>query len=225
MGSSNDFLKPYGRKLAGLHVRLDVPTCLMSDVARVVFKQENGPTIQRLFIVNSGLGVTAAANYRFNNAGFVLKILKRYWTDGAILWVALRSILASSNLPVHLIRDNAELDVVLSNLAVLKNPHVSGNFKYDQRIEPDDGLLGLNYCEKMNALELVHTLFDLSKGVFSGYPQRVSLTAKRIEIRPEQYTPFEMDGEVLLAKDICIDVLPGAIHLLGHGYSSPLNNA
>lgn len=225
LGSSNDFLKPYGRKLAGLHVRLDAQTSRMSDVAHVVFKQETGPIIQRIFIVNSGLGVTAAANYRFNNAGFVLKILKRYWTDGAIFWVALRSILASSNLPVHLIRDNAELDVVLSNIAVLKNPHVSGNFKYDQKIEPDDGLLGLNYCENMNTLELIHTLSDLSRDIFSGRPKRVSLTAKRIEIYTEHYTPLEMDGEVFLAKDICFSVLPAVIHVLGHGYSSPLNTA
>jgi diacylglycerol kinase (ATP) len=224
LGSSNDFLKPFGKKIAGLPLRLDWQNRCRADVGRVIFKDEDGHTVQRFFIVNSGLGVTAAANYRFNHPDFLLKILKRHWTGGAIFWVALRSILSWRNLPAQLVWEDTAAAVQLSNLAVLKNPYVSGEFKYDQKIEPDDRLLGVNYCSNMGTVELLQTLADLSKGLFSGKPKRFSFTTRQIEIHTDRCTPLEMDGEVYLGKDICFSVMPQAIHLLGHGFSLPLNS-
>jgi diacylglycerol kinase family enzyme len=220
LGSSNDFIKPVGQKLAGLPVRMDWQTARPADVGQVVFEDENDVSRQVFFIVNASLGVTATANYYFNHPDFLLKKLKQYRTGGAIIWAALRTILRWKNLPAHLVFNGVEEDVALSNLAVLKNPHVSGDFRYDQPIRQDDGWLGLNYCTGMSRFELVKTLADLLNGRFSGKPGRHSVFIKNLQIQTTAPVPLETDGEVCLAKNIRFSVLPQAIHLLGHGIPS-----
>ncbi len=221
LGSSNDFMKPVGGKIAELPVRMDWQNAQPADVGEVVFENESGKTERLFFIANASLGVTAAANYYFNHPDFLLKILKQRWTGGAIIWAALRTILSWKNIPTRLIFNGLEKELALSNLAVLKNPHVSGDFKYDQPIQQDDGWLGLNYCASMNRFELLKTLADLSKGRFSGQPKRCSEFVKNLEIETQVPAPLETDGEVFLAKNIRFSVLPKAIHLLGHGIPSP----
>lgn len=221
LGSSNDFMKPVGEKIAGLPVRMDWQNAQPADVGEVVFENENGETQRIFFIANASLGVTAAANYYFNHPDFLLKSLKQRWTGGAIIWTALRTILRWKNIPTRLIFNGSEKEVALSNLAILKNPHVSGNFKYDQHIRQDDGWLGLNYCASMNRFELLKTLADLSKGRFSGKPKRHSEFVKGLHISTGELLPLETDGEVCLARNIHFGLVPQGIQLLGHGFSSP----
>ncbi len=224
LGSSNDFMKPFGEKIAGLPVRIDWQNPRPSDVGEVIFENENGEMKRLFFIANASLGVTAAANYHFNHPDFLLKILKKNWTTGAIIWTALRTILRWKNNPVRLIFNGLEKEVALSNLAVLKNPHVSGDFKYDQPIQQDDGWLGLNYCAGMSRLELLKTLTDLSKGRFLGKPKRFSELVKNLQVITEKLQPLETDGEVCLAKNIKFNFVPQGIQLLGHGFSSTQKN-
>ncbi len=221
LGSSNDFLKPIGGKIAGLPVRMNWQTSRLADVGEVVFENETGKTERLFFIANASLGVTSTANFRFNHPGFLLKILKRYWTGGAIILAALQTILQWKNLTTQLIYNDLEDEVALSNLAVLKNPHVSGDFKYDQPIQQDDGWLGLNYCAGMNRFELMKTLADLSKGRFSGKPKRFSELVKNLLAKTDELLPLETDGEVRLAKNIHFSLVPQGTRLLGHGYYSP----
>jgi diacylglycerol kinase family enzyme len=221
LGSSNDFMKPVRGKIAGLPVRMDWQSALPADVGEVVFENEHGKTERLFFIANASIGVTAAANYRFNHPGFLLKILKQYWTGGAIVWTAIRTILFWKSVSTRLIFNGLKKEVTLSNLAVLKNPHVSGNFKYDQQIHQDDGWLGLNYCDSMSRFELLKTLADLSKGRFAGKPKRFSVFVKNLQIVTQELQPLETDGEVCLAKNIHFRLVPQGIQLFGHGFSSP----
>ena len=220
LGSSNDFLKPFGGKIEGLPVRIDIQNARLADVGSVVFENENSGTIQQFFIANASLGVTAAANYYFNHPGFLLKKLKQNWTGGAIILAALRTIMCWKNEPIRLIINEKGENVLLSNLAIIKNPHVSGDFKYDQSIEQDDGWLGLNYCVGMNKIELLKTLADLSKGRFHDRPKRFSLMVKQLSIQADKLLALETDGEVQLAKNIHFEIVPKAVYLLGNGFST-----
>lgn len=224
LGSSNDFMKPIGEKLAGLPVRIDWQHPRPADVGEVIFENEKGETQRLFFLANASLGVTAAANYHFNHPGFFLKTLKQHWTGGAIIWTALRTIFRWKNLPTRLVFNDLEKEIELSNLAVLKNPHVSGDFKYDQPIQQADGSLGLNYCASMSRFELLETLADLSKGRFSGKPKRFSELVKNLQVITEGLQPLETDGEVCLAKNIRFSLVPQGIQMLWHGFSSTQKN-
>jgi diacylglycerol kinase family enzyme len=126
----------------------------------------------------------------------------------------LKTILTFQNITAKLKYDDTEKKIVLSNISILKNPHVSGNFKFDQLIKLDDGQLGLNLCIAMSKFELIKTLIDLARGSFSGKRNRVSIYTKRVNIDLPNLVALEMDGEVVLANNIEFSLIPLSINLL-----------
>ena len=106
--------------------------------------------------------------------------------------------------------------ILLSNLAILKNPNVSGRFRYDQQLQSDDGNFGINILEGMNKIELLSTLIDLSKGQFSGKKKRITAYTKSVTITAQKHIALEMDGEVCLANNMHFSILPTKINLLNN---------
>lgn len=221
LGSSNDFLKPYKTVVKDIPCRIRPDKSLPADIGKVRFSGSTGKEVTRYFIVNASLGVTAEANRIFNRGDQPIGLLKPRMVDLAILYTAVKTILTYRNIPVALriesvVKGNIEEErVLLSNLAVLKNPHVSGRFVYDQDISMDDAQLGLNYCCGMSRWQLLNVLWDLSKGRFSGKPGRHSMKVRKVEVSPDAFIPLEMDGEVVEANDIRFSLAENRIYLLG----------
>jgi len=221
LGSSNDFLKPVTSVLESIPVRISFANSTTTDVGKVAYKGIDGMDVVRYFIVNASVGATAEANLLFNCANGLIGSLKKWSTNLAILYAALKTIVTYSNISVTLAtsqdfpaaRDSVRIQ--LSNLAVLKNPNVSGNLSYDQDIAPDDGLLGLNYCVNMNRFELMRVLRDLSGGTFSGKSKRHSSKVISVDVCPEHPVALEMDGEVVQAENIRFSLSSRKIKLLG----------
>lgn len=221
LGSSNDFIKPVKETLWQAPVRLDWRKPFRSDVGKVSFVDPEGGHSVRYFLLNASAGVTAQANHLFNREDATLRRLKPFWTQCAILYAVLKTLFSFRNIPVKLQWDDQTRTLDLSNLAILKVPYVSGNFRYDQDIRPDDGWLGLNYCYNMNRLELIRTLFDLGKGRFVNRPKRVSAKVKELLIDFPCPAPFETDGEVTPVIRLEVSLLPNAVQLMGIGLPSP----
>jgi diacylglycerol kinase family enzyme len=106
------------------------------------------------------------------------------------------------------------MDFVVSNINILKIPFVSGSFRYDQKILPDDGNLGLHICRDMNRVELLRILSQLENGKFSLGEKTISEVIKEFHLSSEQPLIFECDGETSLANNISISVVPKAINVL-----------
>ena len=221
LGSSNDFLKPYKTAVKDIPCRIRPEKSLPADIGKVRFIGSTGKEVTRYFIVNASLGVTAEANRIFNRGDQPIGFLKPRILDLAILYTAVKTILTYRNIPVALRIESVakgnieEVRVLLSNLAVLKNPHVSGRFVYDQDISLGDAQLGLNYCSGMSRWQLLHVLWDLSKGRFSGKPGRHSMKVRKVKVAPDALIPLEMDGEVVEANDIQFSLAENRIYLLG----------
>lgn len=208
LGSSNDFHKPYevtGRhRSSGPHCRLDFSAARAHDVGQ--FRTREG--FSRHFVINASVGVTAEANWNFNEARGALGLLKRRWVDGAIIATALKTFGSYANFKAELKMDGGDpQSVTLTNLGVVKNVHFSGQMRYDVAQPLDDGFFGVHLCEGMGALEMMGVLAALSSGRFSGRPKTSSRQARTLDIEAAQPFAIETDGEVVRARNARFEIL------------------
>lgn len=215
LGSSNDFVKPKQHFISGIPIRLNQEQATRVDVGKAEFRLPSGAWESQYFIANASLGVTAEANWFFNHGDRFLHFIKNRWTGLAILYAALRTIIRFRNIPVTLSLEGQTMKTKLSNLAVLKTPYVSGSFHFDDPVQRDDGLLGINACLDMGKTALLSILIGLAQGRFRGRPQTWSIAATSLQVHNDSPVSLEMDGEVVQATDIRFSLLPKAIYLLG----------
>jgi len=216
LGSSNDFHKPMGEVVNGIPLRLNYQSLIQNDIGKVEFLDSSGKRKSKYFIINASIGVTAEANVFFNRNKGIIHYFKKRWTQGAILYAALRTIFVFRNFSARLEFGGKEKAVKLTNLSVLKSPHVSGTMKYDQEINPGDGMLGLNYCCEMNIPDLLRLMNDLGKGCFQGKPKRFSYYTTSLHLQTKKPVALETDGEVEKGTDFKFSILPRAITTLGY---------
>jgi diacylglycerol kinase family enzyme len=220
LGSSNDFHKPIGRTLHGVPIRLDLERATPRDLARARFVDPRGASQERLFAISASLGATAAANAVFNQGGWPVGWLGRFWVDGAITWSALRAL--ACHRPTEVVLQTRQIGqtvqprqpdlgarrVALSNLSVMKTPFLSGGLRYDLPIAPGDGLLAAHLCEGMTRLELLRTFLRLGRGNFTGTPKTHSWRTPRLAIQADTPFDLELDGELFRAVRVELDLLP-----------------
>jgi diacylglycerol kinase (ATP) len=215
LGSSNDFLKPYGQKIKGLPVRINFQGGHIShDVGMATYSNNVAKDQKKYFIVNASFGVTATANWNFNTPGPMLKFLKKNNTGAAIVYTAISTILGYSNHTCTLSYHNNSLHVPVSNINILKIPFVSGSFFYDQPLTRDDGNLGMNACVRMSRWELLSVLRKLQKGRFPVSHKTITATVKEFHLSSEIPFIFECDGETEKADTISVYILPNALKVL-----------
>jgi diacylglycerol kinase family enzyme len=218
LGSSNDFHKPCEprRLIDGIPAKVSFDDTPLRDVGCVSFER-NGGFLTRYFLVNASVGVTAEANLLFNTPGRFLGFLKRASTPAAILFAALNTIVGYRNLRISARGTGfPERELELTNLNLLKSPHISGSFCYDARIPLDDGMLRAYLSTGMNKLELLRLVRDLSGGSFRPGDASTSRTSPKVESFELQSMiltssePFavEYDGEVAATRFAQFSVLP-----------------
>ena len=215
LGSSNDFLKPVLNTIKGIPLKIGLENSRLTDIGKVTFINKDAQCITKYFIINASIGITANANLLFNRGDFFINHVKSRFVNLAIIYAAIKTIVFNKNCPLLLNYNNEVRNVKISSLSVVKNPNISGNFKYDQKTAPDDGMLGLNYCHNMNFFELLKVLIDLKNGRFSGKPKRVSAMINNMRIKSDKFIALETDGEVEVANDIEFTIIPKAINVLG----------
>lgn len=215
LGSSNDFIKPKKHFIKDIPTRLNLPDAIPADIGKAIWQDEEGKVHTRYFIANASLGVTAEANWLFNAGDMFINVLKKRWTNAAILYTAVRTILAFKNFRAKVRWEDQSADMMLSNIAVLKSPYISGSFCFDDPVKRDDGFLGINICQDMTKTELLGVLAGLARGKFTGTRNTITKAVKKLTLILEKPAALEMDGEVVRTKEVNFSVIPGAIHLMG----------
>lgn len=209
LGSSNDFHKPFRKAqvVGDVPCMVDFGNAYLRDIGCLTYG-ENGQRIQRYFFTNASGGLTAEANRFFNHPTVILELLKRLSTGAAIFYAALRTILLYRNFDCTIqVGQNEPLTTVLTNLAVMKSPHVSGNLLYDTPVAPDDGAFAINLSERMSKLELLHLLYSLSRGKFTHLRHTRSWTQPSITISCTAPMAVEYDGEIVTTRSAKFTVL------------------
>ncbi len=211
LGSSNDFHKPFSENSFEndkVPLKLNHKKATEHNVGQVDFEDENGKWQRKYFIINCGFGVVAQANYLFNSKDKVIRWLKSKWVVGTIWYAALKTLFTAQNIPTKISIGNEDHKTEVTNLSVIINPHVSGNFRYDFKISSGGDHLGVALCERMGILSRLRTILALTRGKFLGLPKTRSWMTDRVEIYPDSLTPLELDGEVFLARSVKIKLLP-----------------
>jgi diacylglycerol kinase (ATP) len=214
LGSSNDFHKPYdpGRRTrAGIYFRLDATRTLPANVGRADYEDENGLARTHYFMINASLGIIARGNYLFNIDEGLVRWLKPRWVTGTIWYLTLRTLITSENVPLRLAVAGDRLETEATTLSVVLNPHFTGSLSYGCGDYSRRDAFGVALCERMGIPERLRTLSSLSKARFQGLPKTRFWESPFVEIDTVRPSPFEMDGEVVLARKIRVRLLKGAI--------------
>ncbi len=206
LGSSNDFHKPYGRTIGGVPVRI-VPSDERRDVCVARYTGPDGSAHTRCFVISASVGVVAEANAFFNAGDGPERWLRGRWTGGAILYAALHTIATWRNLAVRLRSGDGTRRTAVTNLSVSKTPFVSGMFRYDRSVAPDDGFLAVHLCEGMSREEALRALVDLARGHFEGRAKRRHWNSWRVAVAATGPVALELDGEVVQARRVTFGVL------------------
>ncbi|HEX4925751.1 MAG TPA: diacylglycerol kinase family protein [Bdellovibrionales bacterium] len=193
LGSSNDFHKSLSApapKLAGRFcARLDFAGAAASDVGEF----ENAQGGHTRFAINLSVGLTAAANDRFNNPGPLLAFLKKTSTEAAIAGAAVHTALNYRNVPMKVTWNGRSVQCDVVNMSLIKKNHFAGSFYYQEAPAPDDGRLGLYIFSGLSKLQTLAQMANLTRGRFKGQVQDFTS-----EVALESRAPFlvEADGEV-----------------------------
>ena len=134
IGSSNDFHKPFRSKSGEIPICIDFQNAYLRDAGVIKYDSDKGK-VEKYFLINASIGITAEANNLFNKPDFILRRLKQFNTKMAIFYSAIKTMMTYRNLSAEIIIDGDKLKTKLTNLGITKNPHFSGDFCYDSQTE------------------------------------------------------------------------------------------
>ena len=207
LGSSNDFHKPVPPSTL-VPTRINIASSRFRDVGKITYWQDGLPHT-RYFLSNASIGVTAMANHLFNTPGAVLKTLKFLSTPSAIMYAAAKAIAQHRSIPAHLhMPSGGRCAVHLSNLAILKNPHVGGNLRFPVDADYENGRFAVCLFHNMTRFDLLHALGQLRSGGISGRDTIVMWEAQSLSVSSAGTFAVEFDGEVVMTTNVRFEVLP-----------------
>ncbi len=199
IGSSNDFCKPFAQEIFinNIPCKINFENTQFRDVG--ILKYKSGSQIlQKYFLLNASVGVTAEANKLFNNPDPILKFLKKYFMKLAIIYAALRTIFLYNNFNSKIVFDSYETySFPVSNLSIVKNPNISGDLSYPGEADYQNGLYDIYLAHSMNRSDLINLLKSLSKKVFPKSEQTMYCETPKIKVKAEQDFLIEFDGEII----------------------------
>ena len=214
LGSSNDFHKPILNPVLGIPVKIDADQSRLRDVMEVTIENGEGPKLKKLFIVSSSIGFVAEANDYFNKAHGLMKFLKKQSTALAIPFAAVKTIFTYRNVPVRMKHGADTWDSNLSSFHVMKTLYLSGSFRFDTEIEPNNRKFSVNLMEDFSLREIIQSTIDLSSGKFlKGYvgKKRRHWETDVWEVQSDKPLPLELDGELYEFTKASFRIFPDAI--------------
>ena len=216
LGSSNDFHKPLykDRMLSGnIPYRMDYQNGIGHNVGQIDFEDVHRQWHRKYFILNCSIGIIAQANYLFNSGERVIRWMKSKWVGGTIWYAALKTLFKAPNVQTTIMTEDGQMETEVTNLSILINPYVSGDFHYDFEVTPQSEFFGVALCEKMGILSRIKTIISLARGKFSGMNKTRLWRTTKIILNPVTPTALELDGEVFLARRIKIRLLKNAMRV------------
>jgi diacylglycerol kinase family enzyme len=208
LGSSNDFHKPARRLVQGVPVRLDCSSTSMRDLVRVRWETSNA-----VMVVSASIGLAAEANALFTAGDRILRCLKPWSSQTAILWAAGRTLARYRNLGAEMVVDGEVQRYAVTNLSVLETPWLSGIFHYDTPVDPGDGMMTVNLLEGASRARALRMLARLARGRFLAARGAHSWTVRTLEVRLDAPAALEIDGEVVRAQSVHFQVMPRRIRV------------
>lgn len=210
LGSSNDFHKPFTdcKLIKDIPVKINFEKTEPRDVGCITYI-EKGISKRKYFLINASIGITAEANYLFNNPDKFLSLIKKKNTGLAIFYSALKTIFKYRNFRIKLTSaETKELQVDLTNLGIVKNPNFSGNLKFNAEADYGNGKFDVYLCSRMTKMEIIHLFYLLSKGAFNMVEKKGSFRTNLVNLGSDNPFLIEYDGEIIKTSSAGFSILP-----------------
>jgi diacylglycerol kinase family enzyme len=210
LGSSNDFHKPLRPDgvIEGIPCTIDFSSARPRDVAMLEVGR-NGATERRFFLINASAGLTAEANRFFNGQDALLAFLKRTSTNAAILYAAFRTMATYRDRRLIIEPEGGQrTEASVTNLAIVKNPHVSGGLRFPGEASYDSGLLQLHLAGELGLGGRLRLFRALASGRAPTGRTIHSWQSREVTIRSQSPFGLEFDGEVINTDHVRFSVLP-----------------
>ncbi len=215
LGSSNDFHKPMKlcRFINGIPCKVDFTTATERDIGCITYVQ-NGRETRKYFLINASIGVTAEANFVFNSSGFIIKALKSFNTNVAIIYSALHAMLFNKYFALKITDSNNTVrNLKLSNLAITKSPHISGNIKMDYPYSYANGLFNIYFLGWKRKSELIKILYQLYSNNIDTSNLFGITQSRFLNVEADKPFKIEYDGEVIETDNAKFSILPERIKI------------
>jgi len=211
LGSSNDLLRTLGLSksadLLGREVQM--------DVCRLTYTSFEGRPESRHFLLNSSIGVVSKAVALFNRPTRIRRALRRINADFAVLCAGLSAIVAPPRFRCDIQVDTEEpVHAEVSNLAIVKSPHVGGGMDYGTPSALDDGRFCLLGFKPMTAVEMTRLLPKMYDGTIARHRKAWTRFATQVKITASNAPPIEADGELLGVPPVTYEIFPRALRIL-----------
>lgn len=202
LGSSNDFHKPFcnDSMINNIPCRINFGSAGLHDAGVIAYSMDNDIQSTKYWLINSSIGITAEANYIFNTPGSILRFLKKHASSCAIVYAALKTLVSFRAREVQIsIEDDNIGNVFVDNLAVVRNPHFSGNFRYASPQEIDSGYFNVHLVENKSLPGKIWTLWKLSRPPSKNNRLTQCRRSSKLTIASTKPIALEFDGEVATA--------------------------
>ena len=218
IGSSNDFHKPFYSKIEEIPVCVDFQNAYYRDVGFITCDSDKGK-VEKYFLINASVGITAEANNLFNTPNSILRNLKRISTKSVILYSAIKTLMNYKNLFAKIYIDGNCFDTSITNLGITKNSHFSGDFCYDSPVDYTSGKFDVHLAHDMNRFEVLNLMKALTSNCFSKLDKTKSWKAETLIIKSDEDFLVDYDGEILITNQVEFRVLNNFIKVCGNGKS------
>ncbi len=184
-----------------------------TDICKIVYQDKSGDRVTSHFACSANMGLgPAIAEWSNGHRRFLGD------TCGTMAALAL-SIIRGRRFSGRLVLDGREsqLDGVW-NLTIGKNPYLASGLKLNVPIVPRDGLLYVFSVHGVNRSGLIRALPKAYTGAISDDRRFTLLTGTSASFFPtEEAVPFEFDGDPVGLAPIQVELLQGAVQMVGGG--------
>jgi len=212
IGSSNDFHKPFYSKIEEIPVCVDFQNAYYRDVGFITCDSDKGK-VEKYFLINASVGITAEANNLFNTPNSILRNLKRISTKSVILYSAIKTLMNYKNLFAKIYIDGNCFDTSITNLGITKNSHFSGDFCYDSPVDYTSGKFDVHLAGDMNKFDILKLMHALTHKKFSKLNKTRSWNVESVTVNSVRKFIVEYDGEIVLTKEAKFRVLNQAVRI------------
>ena len=210
-GSGNDFIKNFGDEeifkdiKAQLNARIKNVDCILCNLDDK--KEKYG-----INLINIGADCIAT---RYKQSVKV-KFLKG---ATAYIYGAVRAFIELASIPVSIcIDDNEKLKEDITLLTIGNGTTYGGGFKPTPHAIVDDGILDICMIKHINRAQFLNLIGAYKKGehinVKAGKGVISYKLAKKLSLKSKNEIDITIDGEMLRAKNLYVEVIPNAIQFV-----------
>ncbi|MBT8392421.1 MAG: hypothetical protein KJO48_11700 [Ignavibacteria bacterium] len=212
IGSSNDFHKPFQSKniLNMIPYKLNFKKAFQRDVGCLQF-ESNGMRLKKYFLINASLGITAEGNNFFNNPDSILEFLKKFNTQSAITYAAIKNIFTYKNFFGEIRSNNKIFGTNITNIGIIKCPFFSGKLRYQSTPLLNNGLFDVHLFHSFKKWRLLDLFYNLGNGVSDNSFNKKFWRTNKLKITSQNEFAVEFDGEVIRTKSVEFSVIPRLI--------------